>query len=409
MGLFSFLTGKSPEEIELAGDKFFKAEEFGAAKIEYEKAADKAESKFPEKESLIQRLHGKIQDAKEALATAHLKNSQELIETENVDEAIDLLELALELTQNENLKHDIGDTLTKLQQGIAADAPEGTRMFMSGSEPFPTADEIDSDEEYFSILCNALPDDVQDAYHDYNQAFKQGYIALNNGDFETAVEKFTDSMNDSDVDQPLVPLELATALVHLMEFDRARDLLEDFIEQNGPENPDVRAYQMLCDIYWVTQNHADAIILIDQCPSPVKESFPIRMLLGETYYQMEKYDEAESLFIDCEKQFGQNELITRALAKTYEAMGNLEKARDIYAQILNGCTRCGVRTDPFIKNRYAELCFACGDRSARLLELYLSILQEDPDNRENYYQRISALYTALGNTAEAARYKAFLA
>ncbi len=34
MGLFSFLTGKAPEEIELVGDKFFKAGEFGAAKIE---------------------------------------------------------------------------------------------------------------------------------------------------------------------------------------------------------------------------------------------------------------------------------------------------------------------------------------------------------------------------------------
>ncbi len=86
-------------------------------------------------------------------------------------------------------------------------------------------------------------------------------------------------------------------------------------------------------------------------------------------------------------------------------MGDLEKARDIYVQILNGCSKCGVRTDPFILRRYAELCFVCGERTPQLIDLYLSILQEDPDNKDDYYQRISALYTALGNTSEAARYQ----
>ena len=402
MGLFSFLSGKAPEEIEIIGDRFFKAKEFGAAKIEYEKAVNKVKSKLPEKENLIQRLYGKIKNSKEALALAHQQDSEHLIESQNYAEAEDLLQLAMELTENINLKEEIKITLKKLYQDVASDHPDDTKMFMSGSEPFPTAEEIDSDEEYFSILCNALPEDVRKAYHGYDQAFKQGFIALNNGDFEVAVKKFTDSMNTSAIDQPLVLLELSTALVNLDQYDRARDLLEDFIEENDRE---VRAYQMLCDMYWVMGRHDEAVILIDQCPSSVKKTFPIQMLLGETCYQMERFDEAESLFIACEKDFGQNEIISRSLAKTYESMGNLEKARDIYMQILNGCTKCGVRSDPFILRRYAELRFACNERSTPLLELYLSILQQDPDNKDDYYQRIYALYTEMGNTEEAARYQ----
>lgn len=402
MGMFSFLTGKAPEEIELIGDKFFKTNEFGAAKIEYEKAVKKAENKFPEKENLIHRLYEKIADSKEALARAHLKNSEHLVESENFDEAIDLLELALELTQNENLKQDIQNTLEKLHQAFAPADPEDSQMFLPETDPFPTAEETDNDEEYFSILCNSLPDDLKKEYKSYDQAFKQGYIALNNGDFQIAVEKFTDSLNSSDMEQPLIPLELSTALVNLGQFDQACSLLEDYIEVN---NQDVRAYQMLCDIYWVKENYENAIILIDQCPPSLKETFPIQMLLGETCYQMKRYAEAETLFIACEKDFGQNEIVTRSLAKTYEAMGDLEKARDIYVKILNGCTKCGVRSDPFILRRYAELCFACGERTTKLLELYLSILQEDPDNKDDYYQRIHELYTALGNTAEAKRYQ----
>jgi tetratricopeptide (TPR) repeat protein len=190
--------------------------------------------------------------------------------------------------------------------------------------------------------------------------------------------------------------------VNLEQFERARSLLEDFLEENAQE---VRAYQMLCDIYWVMGNPENAIILIDQCPPSLKETFPIQMLLGETCFQMKRYAEAETLFIDCGKNFGQNEIITRSLAKTYEAVGNLEKARDVYAQILNGCTKCGVRSDPFILRRYAELCFACGERTIKLIELYLSIMKEDPDNKDDYYPRIYELYTALGNTAEAKRYQ----
>jgi tetratricopeptide (TPR) repeat protein len=401
MGLFSFLTGKAPEEMELAGDKFFKAAEFGAAKMEYEKAAGKAESKFPEKVNLIERLYGKITDAKEALAQKHLENSEHLMESDNCDEALDLLELALELTQNEDLKQDIQNRLNEMNRAFESGDADVSKVYLSGSEPFPSAEETDNDE-YFLILCNSLPEDIRKEYRTYDKTFKKGFIALNSGDFQTAVKMFTESLNAEGRSQPLVPLELSTALVHLNQFDQARTLLEDFIEEN---NQDVRAYQMLCDIYWVSGNHDNAIILIDQCPSPLKESFPIQMLLGETCFQMERYHEAESLFIACEKDFGPNEILSRSLAKTYEALGDLETARDIYEKILNGCTKCGVRSDPFILRRYAELRFACDERSTQLLELYLSILQEDPDNKDEYFQRIHALYTAMGNTAEAARYQ----
>jgi len=402
MGLFSFLSGKSPEEIELVGDNFFKAKEFGAAKIEYEKAVNKIGKKFPEKSSLAQRLKGKIIDSRESLSKTHKKNSEQLIESENFNEAEDLLHLALELTENNRLKEEIKNILKKLHQKLASDEPNDIKMFLSGSEPFPTKEEIDSDEDYFSILCNALPENVRKAYQGYDQSFKQGFIALNNGDFEMAVEKFTDSINRSDFDQPLIALELSTAWAHLEQYDRARDLLEEFIVDNSLE---IRAYQMLCDIYWVTKNYDDAIVLIEQCPHPLSETFPIRILLGETYYQMGRYADAETLFLACETSFGQNEIITRSLAKTYEAGGDLEKARDIYARLLKGCTQCGVRTDPFIQRRYAELCFACGERSSRLIDLYLSILRDDPDNKDDYYRRIYELYNALGNTAEANRYK----
>jgi predicted Zn-dependent protease len=396
MGFFSFLGGKLPEEIESAGDKFFNAGEFGAAKLEYEKAAKKAQSRFPEKASLITRLDQKITDAKESLAAAHLANSRELIASDNTEEAMDLLSLAMELTGDEQLRTEIRNLIQAQPETPAPEeGPSGQPLFLSEEDE-------DHEEDYFNILIHALPEDIRAAYQSYSREFRQGYIALNNGDFETAVAQFSLAMDLPGREQPLIPLELSTALVHLDQYDRARHLLKDFVTEN-PE--DIRAYQILCDLYWVVEDYDAAIDLIENCPAPLNESLPIQMLSGETFYQMKRYGAARDLFAAMEKKSGDNEMVSRALARTCEAMGETETARDIYARILNGCARCGVRTDPFIKQRYAELCFDCGERSQQLLNLYLSIMQEDPDNNEAYYERIYQLYEALGDRTEAARYK----
>jgi hypothetical protein len=63
--------------------------------------------------------------------------------------------------------------------------------------------------------------------------------------------------------------------------------------------------------------------------------------------------------------------------------------------------------DPFIKQRYADLCFDSGDYSTRILELYLSLVHEDPGNKTHYYRKISRIYSSLGHEEEADRYRAF--
>lgn len=405
MGLLSFLSGKSPEDIELTGDKFFRAKEFGAAKIEYEKAVRKTQSKFPEKSNLIRRLNEKIRDAREALARTHIHNSRQLMASGNRDDAFELLQLALELTSDEGLKDEVVDLIEKSNGAAGSDVMHVKDSDLNGITPESATVETDNDDEYFSILTNTLPEDIRNAYQHYGKAFKQGFIALNNGDFQEAVEKLSLAMEDQEKEQPLIPLELAIALINTGSYDRARNVLESFIVEN-PE--DIRAYQVLCDLFWVTEDYAAALEMLDQCPDHLRETLPFKILFGETLYQAGQYPEAEDVFKDCEHQFGMNEIVSRALAKTYEAMGNTEKARDTYAGILNGCKTCGVRTDPFIQQRYADLCFECGERSERLLNLYLSIMRDDPDNKDSYYHKVYVLYNALGNTIEAGRYKALI-
>jgi tetratricopeptide (TPR) repeat protein len=414
MGLFSFLAGKSPEDMEIVGDNYIKVKEYGAAKVEFESALAKAKAKFPEKQNLIDRLLEKINQTKESLAIFHKQSAQHLAASGNYKEAEDLLALALELTQNTRLKEEISAILKKLIKEKKMDYPEAsntmdttTTIDTSGSEPdhFIIQDEVVDEDEYFLVLCHAQAEDVQAAYQNYGQQFKEGFIALNRGEFETALKKLSEAMDENSSPHHLIPLELATAQINLGQYDHARRLLEQFVK----DNPEVlRGYQILCDIFWVIGDYDRAVNLIAGCPDKLKETFPIQFLLGETLYQMERYPDAEKIFQACLDNFGENEIATRSLAKTYEAMGEMKKACDIYGGILKGCTRCGARTDPFVKRRYADLCYASDERSQRLLELYLSLVQEDPDNKLEYFQRIHGLYEALGDMKEARRYQSFL-
>jgi hypothetical protein len=87
-------------------------------------------------------------------------------------------------------------------------------------------------------------------------------------------------------------------------------------------------------------------------------------------------------------------------------MNELANARNVYRQIMDQCSSCHTRLDPFIKQRYADLCFDSGMYTAEILELYLSLAQEVPGNATDYFEKVSRIYTALGNEGEARRFRA---
>jgi hypothetical protein len=91
----------------------------------------------------------------------------------------------------------------------------------------------------------------------------------------------------------------------------------------------------------------------------------------------------------------------------YETLGDLEKARDLYSEIMNQCQSCHARVDPLVRRKLADIRFDLGERSVTVLESYLSLAQEDPSNRPFYFKRVSHVYASMGNEAEAHRFSQF--
>ena len=402
---FSHLfTGKPYHEIEKKADALLEMGEYGFAKLEYEKALLKLEKKTPEAPGAKGHIEAKIVKCRDALALEHKKTAENLTESGLHEEAEDLLKLALELVQDEQLTVEIEEQLKGVKAHFISHDASG--MPDSG-ETFEDTGELatqESREEYFTALINTLPGVEQEIYLGYGDSFREGYVKLNQGYFEDAVKLLTHALETESSSVGFIRLELAAAHLNLGHDSEGCALLEDFLNDH-PES--LRAYPPLCEIYWQNKQFDEAQKLLMNCPESLRNSPVIHLLTGETLFHAGQYHDAESHYRGYLDSRGPDEAIALALAKTFEALGSKEKALKQYSEIINRCQGCGNRIDPLIKQKYADISLETGDHSIDILELYLSLVQEIPENSTDNYQKISMIYELNGNEEEARRFSSF--
>jgi tetratricopeptide (TPR) repeat protein len=407
MGWLRFFSGKTAEAIEMAGDDFFGRESFGAAKIEYEKALEKHQKKPADDAGFEARLTVKLAAAREALASANTKTAAELFAADCPEDAAELLHVAADLTDNRVLKAEIESLLNNIAEGPPS--VPGEDHSLTYEAPAQTASEdhstgfIDTDE-YFAALVNALPPEEKQAYPEYGPAFKKGFVALNLGDFEKASRYLSLALEENMPEQTYIPLELATCSLNTGELKKAEKLLESFLRDH-PESE--RAYQVLCETLWGLKAFDRALERLESCPRTLADTMGIFLLKGETLYQAGKYEAAEAFYRGYIASVGREEPVLRPLAGTLEALGKAEEANALYAELMNGCRGCGRRPDIHLRQRFADTSLQTGNYSVQVLEIYLGLAQEDPANRAAYYEKVSAIYAALGNENEALRFRGF--
>jgi len=323
MGLLNIFSGKNPEDYDLKGDSFAETGAYGKAIVEYERALERLEKTAPWDDGFRQSLRDKIRSSKETLALQHKNTAEDMLEADYHEDAQQYIQLALELTEDPELISDLENQQRELEaralEGIEIEEPE-----VEITDPQEAQDDQpldgEPDDDYFTALVGTLPEDIQQAYLDYGDAFKKGYLALNQGDFETAAEYLVQAMEENPDPQNYIPLELATACLNLGKFEDARQLLEKFLQYQPDALP---AYQLLCEIFWETKAFDRAELLLAKLPSDLAESVAGYVLRGETLFHAGRYKEAKAFYRDFLKTYEWNETIARALAKTHEALNEL--------------------------------------------------------------------------------------
>jgi len=404
MGLLKNLFRQNPERHEQKGDVCVSASDWGMAIMAYGTALDALEKTAPGEAESKARILEKLQGAMETLASEHVQNAEELMESGHDQDARELLELALDLARDTALRADIKKRLGEVDRSTVMAIQQDT----TASEPLPLVHEQEdaegSDDETFMALCGVLPQDVRSAYVSYGPSFRAGYLALNKGDFESAADALSRAMEENPSPTSFIPLELATALLNLQRLDEAREWLETFLKHHPEELP---GYQILCEVFWEMGDFDRAEAFLETCPEELKNSLAYVLMRGESLSHAGRHSDAATFYQAFMNEYGRHDVVLRALAGSYEALENREKARDLYSEIMNQCRSCHTSVDLLVKRKFADISFDLNERSTKVLELYLSLAQEDPSNRPFYFQRISEIYAAMGNKEEARRFHSF--
>ncbi len=402
MGLLKILSGKDPEEYERRGDRFFEALEYGAARLEYETALNKIHKRASGDRDLEGRLQEKMAVSSEALALQHKQNGTLLQESGDYKGACELFHLALELTEDPARASELEQLLETTRNGTAGDIIE-TPPSHTWKNPQEGREWHTEENEYFTVLCSALPDKVHYAYEGYGATFRTGYVALNRGEYDLAAAHLSKALEENPPNS-MIPLELATAYLNMGRYEDAIFLLQRFLD-NHPRS--IHGYHILCETLWAAEKSDEADNLLSSCPEEMSESLPILHLKGESLCRSGKYEDAETFYRELLESHGWIEDIALSLAATYEALAKKEDARELYGKMMEACRSCGTRVAPFIKQKYADISMECGDYSAGILEIYLSLINENPAGREHFFRKIEQVYTATGNEREARRYRSF--
>ena len=408
MGFLNFFSGRSIQSCEQKGDSQAASKAWGNAKLQYDAALDMLEKEADWSTEDKRRLEDKIRHCREMLAAEHRETGINLLESGNLDDAREYFTLAQELTVDHDLKEELGHLLEETDQrftaGLDKDLPPVSHFLPVDRDIDEGIEVRQDDDHHFAVLISTLPEDVQIVYSAYGQTFRTGYLALNQGEFEEAAVQLETALAETARDAEYIRLELATAYMNLDRLDEARLQLETFLGERPHTLP---AYQMLCEIYWEQAAFDKAESMLINLPEELKVSTAAHLLLGETYFRSQRFSRTIAHYQTYLKNYGWNEAVAKALAITAETDGQSEKARSLYAQIMNQCRSCHSRIDPFVKLRYAELSLDAGQTDSLILELYLSLTQEDPENAAVYYEKISAIYLSLGNREEARRFLYF--
>lgn len=398
MGIFSFFL-KSPQKLEEKGDACFASENFGSAKLEYEAALNLIVKKHPDDTASKETILEKLRNSKEALAGQHLKTGDNLVEADVLDEAQNLFQIALSLTEDPELQQKLRQRFNSFNSETPA----------YDSDDSPTDEDRQSSEDFgnetsdhnFEILCATLPEETAQAYCSYGENFKDGYIALSNGDFTRAAENLQQAMEDYPSPNSLIPIELATALIHLDQTGQAITLLTRYIEDNPSS---IHGISLLCDLFCDLQQFDQAHGVIDQSPQEIIESIGGKLHKGRIYFLESNYQMAETNYRSAMDAVGWNDDIARELAATLDSAGKKEEALNIYAELLNRCTGCGQRANPLDQKSFADLSFEMNDFSDNTLKLYLGLANDHPGIRSDCFYKAGMIYRNNGDDEESARF-----
>lgn len=226
MSLLKKLLGKDPDEERARADALFEQEQYGQAKLAYERAARGLRKTQPE---LARELSARADACCDAIARARIEEAERLYAAGSTDLAIDEWEAAIETAADTAIVEEVEARLAELHADDDVD----------DAAPADAPGEPDADMR-FEMLTVTFEDARVEEYQALGVRMRDALLALHEERAKEAREELEALLEQADEPRYL-HFEVARARLLTDDPQRARESLEAFLATLGPaEGGDAR-------------------------------------------------------------------------------------------------------------------------------------------------------------------------
>lgn len=347
-------------------------------------------------------------EARSAMIAGQLEEAAQHLASGEKEEALGSWRAVIELAGNDL---DAGDAprMIELHGGGEAKILEGLDEIVP--ETIQPSEEVEEEEffgespdEVFEVHLQTQDEAIAERYRSFGPAFRDGYLALQEGKATEALERFSAAAESVAVD-PFFRLEKAQALMLARSDEEALGELSAIeFPAECPGEVARKAEEMRAVLLARTGKNEEAIEAARRLFEAAADQ-DAALFLGELLTENERYEEALRVLKPYSQAGRPQQEIDVALARAHAGAGNTREALDLLemsveAYFQGPTSPRGAARFPLVAARdLLSLYVIAGEESEKVRSLAQHLIRQDPESAETYKAQLVAYAKARGEGA----------
>ncbi len=385
---------RSFDELKQSADTLYDAGDFGSAKIEYERAKERAKQMSDDARNHVL---SRINSCRDKLAEKRIDKALAFLRTDQLALAISELENAIEIATSDELVQRANQMIEEAEQEEIQEDPVQL--------------ESQTDEERYAIIAGSWEEEQGEEYETYGSQFVDALLALDDNQVQHAREKLERLLEQAE-DPHYLYFEVGKVRLLDGDLDKGAEAMRQFLTRIGPdEGGDMRlvAHAELARLANEANDFEGAVAELQAAIEALpKDPRPYR-IMGNFLRQQGHLDEAVAVL-----ESGLNMMVAcdlhpdwrllQELGLTFADLEDPQKAIEYLEQVVSILVaRQHLDLPPESATRLADLHERSGNK-ARAADLYSMLAHgSDTENYFIYYKESGRLLAEIGVKVEARR------
>jgi tetratricopeptide (TPR) repeat protein len=385
---------RSFDELKQSADTLFETGDFGAAKIEYERAKERSKQASDDARNHVLT---RINTCRDKLAEKRIDKALDFLRTDQLALAVSELENAIEIAASD-------EVIQRANKMIE----EAEREEIQEDQIQP---ESQTDEERYAIIAGSWEEEQSEEYENYGSEFVDALLALDDNQVQQARERLEDLLQRAE-DPHYLYFEVGKVRLLDGDLEKGAEAMRQFLTRIGPDEGGgmrLAAHTELARLANEANDFEGAVAQLQAAIEAMPKDPRPYLVMGNFLRQQGHLEEATAvlesglnMMVACDVH--PDWRIIQELGLTFADLENPQKAIEYLEQVVSILVaRQHLDLPPQAATRLAELHEQSGNK-ARAADLYSMLAHgSDTENYFLYYKESGRLLAEIGVKVEARR------